>query len=265
MNVFLRELKANRKSLIIWCISVIFLVVGSMAKYAGLAESGELVNEMMDKLPEAMKAMWGLANFNLTEIKGYYSVLFLYFILMATIHASMLGSTIISKEERDKTVEFLLTKPATRNKIVTSKLLAALVNIIIFNLTTLIFSIIIVSQYNKGESISGDIATLMLAMFILQLLFLAIGTALGALTKKAKTATSSATAILLTTFIISMYIDMNSKVEGMKYITPFKYFQAKDLIYGDGFNMGFVALSFALIIGLILVTYKSYTRRDMNI
>lgn len=264
MNIFLREMKASRKSLILWCVGLLVLVAGGMAKYGGFSESGDLVTEMMENLPEAMKAMWGLAYFNLTEIKGYYSVLFLYFILMATIHASMLGATIISKEERDKTADFLLTKPTTRNKIITFKLLAGIANIFIFNIATLVFSVIFVGIYSKGEPITKEIVILMLAMFILQLLFLAVGTALGALSRKTKIATSGATAILLSTFILSMYIDMNDKVEKLKYITPFKYFEAKHLIFGDGFNIGFVILSFVLIAVFLGLTYKFFAKKDVN-
>ncbi|KPU26507.1 ABC transporter [Caloranaerobacter sp. TR13] len=265
MNIFLREMKANRKSLIIWCISLFVLTAGGMAKYAAFAESGDLVNQMMESLPEVLKTIWGIGTINLTQVKGYYSVLFIYFVLMATIHASMLGATIISKEERDKTAEFLLTKPTTRVRIVTSKLLAALVNILIFNIATLIFSMIFVNYYNKGEPINKEIITLMIAMFILQLLFVAIGTAMGAISKKTKVATAGATAILLGTYILSVYIDMNDKVKFLKYITPFKYFQAKELIFGDGFNIGYIILSFAIIGVLLGVTYRFYSKRDIYI
>ena len=44
---------------------------------------------------------------------------------MATVHAAMLGADIISKEERDKTAEFLFVKPISRNKIIISKLLGS--------------------------------------------------------------------------------------------------------------------------------------------
>lgn len=265
MSIFFREMKANRKSLIIWCISLLVMTAGAMAKYAGFAKTGDLANKMMESLPEVMKAIWGVGTINLTQIKGYYSVLFIYFVLMATIHASMLGATIISKEERDKTAEFLLTKPTTRVKIVTSKLLAALVNILIFNIATLVFSVVFVGHYNKGEPINKEIIILMIAMFILQLIFMTIGTALGAISKKTKIATSNAMAILLGTYILSVYIDMNDKVESLKYITPFKYFQAKDLIFGDGFNIGFIILSFVIIGVLLGVTYKFYSKRDICI
>lgn len=265
MNIFIREMKSHKKSLIIWCISVILLIVMGMMKYEGFSKTGESINELMATMPEALKAMFGLGAFNLTEVRGYYGVFFMYFVLMATIHASMLGATIISKEERDKTAEFLLVKPASRNKIISSKSLAVIANILIFNLTTLVSSIVIMGAYNKGESINKDIVLLMAAMFILQLLFMCIGTATAAVSNKPKKATSVSMAVLLGTFFLSMFIDLNSNLENLKYITPFKYFQARDIMFNGGLDTTFVILSIVIIVVLLSVTYIFYNKRDMNI
>jgi len=265
MNIFLRELKANRKALIIWCACMFALVGIGMLKYAGFSQSGEAVNELMNSMPNAVKAMFGIGLVNLTEVRGYYSIFFLYFILIGTVHASMLGANIISKEEKDKTAEFLMAKPATRNKIVTSKLAAAVVNILILNVTTLISSIIFVGHYSNGETINNVILKLMLAMFILQLIYMAIGTAIAAISKNSKISTSIATVILMFTFILSMAIDMNNKLEKLKYITPFKYFDGKNLVFGNGFDEIFLILSSIIFVVLILVTYSFYSKRDLNI
>lgn len=265
MNIFFREMKAYRKSLIIWCVVMFILILAGMTKYAGFAKTGELVNEMMETLPDPVKVLFGIGAIDLTEVKAYYSIFFLYFALLGTIHASMLGATIISKEERDKTAEFLLTKPTTRNNIITSKLIAALTNILIFNIATMVFSFMFVGYYNKGEPINKEIVMLMIALFILQLLFMSLGAALGAVSKRTKIATSTVTAILLGTYLLSVYIEMNEKVEFLRYITPFGYFDAKELIFGEGFNIGYVLLSFAIIVGLIGVTYKFYSKRDICI
>ncbi|GAA0177590.1 ABC transporter permease subunit [Clostridium sediminicola] len=265
MNIFLREMKANRKALIIWCVSVFLLVAMGMVKYAGLAESGDAINEMMNQLPKGMKAVFGLGTLNLTEVSGYYGMFFLYFLLMGTTHAAMLGANIISKEERDKTVEFLLVKPSNRNKIITAKLLAALVNVIIFNISTLISSIIFVGIHNKGESINKEIVLLMVAMFILQLIFLAIGSTMAAISRRPKTAASAATGIMLITFLISVAIDMNDKLDKLKYFTPFKYFKAADLMFGYGFDRFFVVLSATIIVMFIGITYVFYNKRDLYV
>lgn len=265
MNVFMREMQANRKALVIWSIGVILLIASSMGKYAGLSSSGQSINDLLAQMPQSLKAIMGMGTFDLTTAIGYYGVLFIYLAMMATVHATMLGANIISKEERDKTAEFLFLKPISRNKIVTSKLLASLVNILIFNLVTLVSSILMVQKYSKGEAVSGDITKLMVGMIILQLIFLFIGTAIAAISKHPQTAPSLATGILLLTFMLSIAIDLNSRIENLKYLTPFKYFDAKNLMYARGFEPVYVILSVVIIAVLFRVTYVFYKKRDLNI
>ena len=134
MNLFMVEMKAHRKNLIIWAFGIIFMVASGMGKYVALSGTGQSMNDIFEKMPKSMLTIFGIGNFDLSKASGYYGMLFLYLLLMGNIHAAMLGADIISKEERDKTAEFLCSKPISRHKIVTSKLLAALVNIIIFNI-----------------------------------------------------------------------------------------------------------------------------------
>ncbi len=265
MNIFLKELKSHRKSLIFWCIGVFLMVASGMSKYEAYSSSGQSMNELLADMPKSLAAVLGFNDLDVSKASGYYGLLFLYLLLMATIHAAMLGATIIAKEERDKTAEFLFVKPVSRNKIITAKLLAAFVNILIFNLVTFVSSIALMGKYSHGGEINEDIAITMAGMFILQVLFMVIGSALAAVKKKPKTAASQATAILLLTYILSVAIDLNEHIEGLKYITPFKYFEAKNVMYGGGLDVVFVLISFVLIAVLLYVTFAFYRRRDLNI
>jgi len=265
MNVFIVEMKAHRKALIIWAVSIIFMVVAGMGKYVALSSSGQSMNELFAQMPKSMQTLFGIGSFDLSKASGYYGMLFLYLALMATIHAAMLGANIISKEERDKTAEFLLSKPISRNKVITAKLLAAFMNILIFNIITLVSSIVVVGKYSKGEPVSAEIVTLMGGMLILQLIFMFIGTAIAAVSKNPKIATSISTAVLLITYILSMIIDLNGKLKNLKYFTPFKYYEAKNLILGSGFQLSFVILSAMIILVMLKITYVFYKRRDLSI
>ena len=264
MNIFIREMKAHRKSLIIWGIFIIFMIASGMGKFSTVYSGGS-INDLFNKMPKALQAIMGSGSLDLSKVSGYYGMLFLYLVLMATTHAAMLGADIISKEERDKTFEFLMVKPVSRGKIITAKLLAALVNIVIFNIINFIFSIIMVSFYAEDVPMLGNITILMIGMFILQLIFLLIGTSIAAISKNPKTATSLSTGILLVTFMLSVIIDMNEKLINLKYLTPFKYYEAKDLMYGGGLDPVFVTLSAVIIAILIVVTYVSYKKRDLSL
>jgi len=265
MNIFIREMKAHRKSLIFWCLGMVIMVMTQMSKYVTLSANGQSITKLMSAMPKSLQAIIGSGSFDLSKASGYYGMIFIYLALIATIHASMLGADIISKEERDKTSEFLFVKPVSRNRIVTAKLLAALLNISILNIVTLISSIAIAGKYSKGEPLTWVIVNLMIGMFALQLIFMFIGTCLAAVSKNPKSASSLATGILLATYVLYNVIELNSKLEGLKYLTPFKYFDAKNLISSVGFESVFVILSGLIIAVLLSMTYVFSRKRDLNV
>ncbi|TWD99568.1 ABC-2 type transport system permease protein [Neobacillus bataviensis] len=265
MNIFLKELKSHRKSLIFWSIGVFLMVLSGMNKYANLYSTEQSMNDVMKDMPKSLQVIMGVGSLDLSKASGYYGMLFVYLLLMATIHAAMLGAGIIAKEERDKTSEFLFVKPVSRAAVITAKLGAALFNIVVFNLVTLVSSLALVAKYSKGEDVNGDITILMAGMLILQILFMVMGSAISALKKKSKKATSLSAGVMLLTFILSVAIDLNEGIKNLKYLSPFKYFEAKNVMYGGGVEPVFVVLSFFLIVAFTSVTYIFYKKRDLNI
>jgi ABC-2 type transport system permease protein len=265
MNIYLKELKSHRNSLIFWSLGVFMMVASGMGKYVSLSSSGQSMNEMLAGMPKSVLAILGIGDFDISTANGYYGLLFIYLLLMATIHAAMLGATIIAKEERDKTSEFLFVKPVSRVTIITAKLVAAVSNIVILNLVTFVSSIALVGKYSEGKVATSDIALTMVGMFILQLIFLVTGSAFAAVKKQAKSAASLATGILLLTYVVSVAIDLNEKLEGLIYLTPFKYFEAKNVMNGGGFELIFVFLSATIIAAFTIVTYVFYKKRDLNV
>lgn len=264
MNLFYYEIKANIKSLIIWSVSVIALVAMGMGKYTGMSSSGDAMKDMMDALPKTLTNIMGMSGFDITTVMGYFGVCFFYIVLMLTIHAVMLGAGIISKEENDKTSEFLMVKPITRKQIITAKLFVSFINIIILNIVTLASSVISLNMVGDGESYFADTFMLMLGVLLLQALFMSIGLLVATVKKNPKTVSPLSMGILLFTFMLSMIINAIEKLEWLEWITPFKYFEAQDIIIGNGYSIGFVILTLVLIAISIIGSYISYDKRDMN-
>lgn len=265
MNIFIREMKAYKKSLIIWCLGMIAMIGGGMGKYAGYSNYDGSMNEVLDIFPKSVLNIMGISDFDLTKAIEFYGVLFLYIILIATVHSVMIGSSIISKEERDKTTEFLFSKPVSRSKVITSKLLAAILNSIILNIVALISSFFIVRYFNENDEILREIALLMGGMFIVQLMFIVIGSLIAAISRKSKKTSSIATGVLLSTFMLSIIINANDDFEKLKYITPFKYFEAKAVILENGFQPVFIIISIFIIAISLIGTYGFYKKRDLSV
>lgn len=264
MNIFLRELRANLKSLLIWSAIIILLIIMAVAKYSAFAGDPEMV-KMLDSMPPALLDALSMRAFNLTTISGFYGVMFIYFALMAAIAAAMWGSDIISKEERDKTVEFSLVLPVSRSRVITAKALAALVNSILFVLVTWGVSLLAVRSYKPDQAFYNFLALEIQAMFVIELIFLAIGLLLGCAMKQYKRSGSTAVAIILTTYFMSIMAVMNEKLDFLKYLTPFKYFDAGELFRSGQLNGAYLALSAAIIVICVAGSYWIYNKRDLYI
>jgi ABC-2 type transport system permease protein len=177
----------------------------------------------------------------------------------------MLGVVLIAKEERDHAADFLYAKPVLREQVVTAKLLAGLVNLLILNAVTFVTSIISIGSYNEGDMLVDRVLMLMVALLILQVLFLCLGAALGALLKTAKLATSAATAIILGTFFLSAAIDIDHRIQSLHFLTPFKYFDANDLLLGGKLPVWTSLLTLVISAIALVVAYIAFKRRDLAV
>ncbi len=264
MNIYRREMKVHRWGLLFWSIGMLLLVISGMAKFAAYEQAGQSVEQIMGALPKAVQVIFGLTGFDLTSASGFYGILFLYLAVMAAIHAVILGAGVISEEERDKTSEFLYAKPVSRSTALTGKLLAGLTNLIVLNLVTLASSFVFVGYYGKGEDVTSEILVLMVGLFFLQLIFFSIGAVVAGTAGKPKSAGSRAMSIMLATFVLFYLINLNENLDPLKYLTPFKYFDAAVLMK-DGLDPVFVALSLVIVVLGIFATYHFYGRRDLSV
>jgi len=264
MNIFWRELKVHRKSLIFWSIGMFSMVWAGMQKFAGFQKSGQAA-EVFKAFPKGLAAAFGLSNIDVNTALGWFAMLFLYLVVLAAIHASLLGAGILAEEEQDKTAEFLYAKPISRARAITGKLLAAVILVFLLNIVTLVSSIVMVKAFNKGASINKEIFLMMVGMFVVQLIFMSIGTAAAAIVRKPKYAAPAASAIMFSTFFLSLWLDITEKLPWLKYFTPFKYFDAKVIANHSKFDPVFIAISVMIIGVMVAATYVFYEKRDLSI
>ena len=264
MNIFVRELKANLRSLLIWGVIVILFVTIGISKFSAYYNNPEML-AILNDMPPALLTAFNMQAFNLTTLSGFFGVMFTYFALILSIAAAMWGSDIISKEERDKTVEFSLTLPVTRSRLVTAKTLAALVNCIGLLLITWGVSLVSAAQYQPDSEFYRFLRLCMLALFIMQLIFLAIGIFLGCAMKRYRRVSSVAVSLLLGAYFLSIISGLNKNLEFLKYFSPFKYFDAGVLLRESRMDVTFVGLSVAIVLVSMVGAYVTYARRDLYI
>lgn len=264
MNIVKRELRSNLKSMVIWSLATGFLVFVWMIEYESFV-GNPAINDFMESIPESMLGALGMQDFTLTNLNGFISSITLYLYLLLGIQAILLGSSIISKEERDKTAEYLFTLPISRRKVIVGKTISAIINLIILNLATLVVMILSTTTYDKEENFYSFIGIMFLSIFIIQMIFLSIGMFVASVNKRYKKSANISVGILIITFLISSLINMVDNVDFLKYITPFKYFDPAYILNEMSLEPVFIVISFFIILVGILGTLIFYPQRDLYI
>lgn len=265
LNIYLKEMKAQIRSLIFWGIGIIAMTFGGMSKYGALEQTGQDMNAMLDAMPKFLKLLFGMNGLDINTLAGYFGVLISYLILMAAIHAAMLGANIVSKEENVKTSEFLMVKPRSRTQIMAAKIIAGFSGLIIFNAMMYAISKFSVDFYSKGENIDSLLYEMAISMLLIQSIFFLIGTSVASVVKRPKVSTSLVMSITLVFYLTSVLSEMVEQGKFLRYLTPFRFFSVPEFIDGTGLRLEFILISVAVILILNVVTFSGFNKRDLYI
>ena len=219
---------------------------------------------ILDTMPPQLLEALSMRAFNLATLEGFFGVMFIYFALMGAMAAALWSSEAIAKEERDRTVEFTLVLPVPRRQIVTAKLLAALTNCALFVLTWLI-SVITVRGDAPEKSLFDFLRLEMLAMFLIELVFLSLGALLACASKTPRRVGSMAIGLILGLYFISIFAGMHVKLTWLKYLTPFSWFNASEFFSSGRFEPYALVLTVITVVLFLFAAYFTYDRRDLYI
>jgi len=269
MNIFKFEFRRLLKSAIIWSVVCVGLVIMFMALFPSMKDSGmqEIVATKLDALPPALLEAFNLEDaVDFGNISDYLAYTIQYISMAAGIYGIILGISALIKEESEGTIEFLYSKPITRNKIVTSKLISSAIIfylfIVIVGVVTMGISMAVKPEEVEAMTLLMDIKTLFIGMAFLGYIFMAIGFLLSVIIKSSKQGTSIALGVFFTTYIFGIIGKMKDELEGFLYLSPFDYVVPAKLLK-NGFEVKYVLLGLGIIAISIVTTYAIYNKKDL--
>ena len=260
--LFWHELKQNRRTAIIWIISLSSVAALYMLIFPSFADAAETVNKIYQSFPPAFRKAFGL-NFDPEfALASFYALVLGFTTLAAAIQAMNLGTASLSKEERGKTAEFLLSKPIKRSDIVTAKLAAATVIIAATNVIFITTTWLIMTMVSK-VSLSINVFLLMsLTLLFVQVFFIVLGFLISVSAKKIKNVLSVSLVTVFGFYIIGMF-DAVLGAKTVRYLTPFKFF---DLIYvykNGAYEWPYALIEVVFVVVAIAAGYSIYKHRDI--
>ena len=264
MNMYLHELKSMRKSTIVWACAIIALAAIFFSVYPSMVNDAEDFKKLLSGYPATVRAMLGINLDYITSILGFYSMIFSFITLCGAIQAMNFGVSILSKESRERTADFLLVKPVSRSVIVSAKLLAAFTMILV---TDIIFYTALSIMVNLVKTVDYDgnlFFMINLTLLFIQLIFLAIGVVVSVFFNKLKSVLPISLGVVIGLYMIGALIATGKSDDAARFISPFKYFDITYIIKNANYEAAYLIAGAVIVVVAVVASYIIYIRKDIH-
>ena len=259
-----KELKTNLKGFIGWLLVLVlmFLFVYVLYPFIITEENMESMNEVLNAFPEeVLKAL----NMDMTSISTAYgwfkSEGLMFIMIIIGLYASILGGTIVLKEENDKTIEYLGFLPISRKKVLTNKIIVSLIYIVSVVLGFMVFNLI-------SLSISGDLDYKELILLSISPLFVALplfGLSLfvSMFLHKTNKIIAISLGFVFLFYLLNMLGEISDNVKFIKYLSLYTLADTRGIINNGVINVWCIIISLLLSSIFISSSYILYDKKEL--
>lgn len=261
MTIVKHELRQGRTAFAVWTASVISLLVLCLILFPDIKGEMDNVGDMFASMGN-FTAAFGMDRLNFGTLLGFYAIECGNIVgLGGAFYAALTAVSVLSKEEKDKTAEFLLSHPVSRGRILTEKLASSVILILAMNALTLLSAIL--SIYAIGEEVPWKEFLLLHAGFlIMQLELCGICFGLSAFLRKGSAGIGLGLAIFA--YFLNIVANMTESVEWLKIVTPFGYCDSAEIISDGSLNGARIAVGCLTAAVFTAAGFRKYIRKDIR-
>lgn len=261
--LYIKELKRNRKNTLIWGSIVVAFTFLILSIYPSFSEMGDQMTALMSSLPEEYARAFGMDEGTWSSIIGFYATYYgIYITLLMGIFTASTGATIVGKEERDGTSEFLLTRPISRGTVVKTKFAVLGTLFLMVYVVQTLFAVL--GMFVFGDEVQWDhMRTMHVHGFVLVSFFTAAGVLMSAFLSPKLNYMGPVVGMIFGSFFIDAISKASDSVSALGYISPYHYLQ----LQAEGGALTISVLPSIVLMALagvmLVVAYNRYLKRDI--
>lgn len=261
MTLVKHELRQGRTAFLIWTAAIGFLLSVCIFLFPEMKGQMDSVNDVFASMG-SFTAAFGMDRLNFGTLTGFYAVECGNVLgLGGAFYAALCAVGILSKEEKERTADFLLTHPVSRTRIITEKLIAVLIQITAMNI--IIYALSVGSIAAVGEAIPWkEISLLHIAYYLLQLELAGICFGISAFLHRGSVGIGLGIAAVM--YFLNLIANISETAEFLKYITPFGYCEGADIVSSGNLDGAKLAVGAVIGISGIVIAYLKYTKKDIR-
>ncbi len=262
-----RELKINFKAFLIWTGVMVGMFILVLSIYPSLMNTQAMsgIDSLIEVFPEdILKAF----NMDLIEVASISTASgwiktegLVFFLLVGSLYASILGGNILLKEESDKTIEFLAVKPVKRNSIVTSRLAVGLIYITAFDI--IVAAGTIIGLWLLDDLVIKDMVMLLIGPIIIFYLFFALSLFISTFFSKTKKIIGLSFALVFASYFLQVIGSLSEKVKMIKYLSIFSVYETRPILTEGSLNYLSMSIGAVLIVIFTIGAYINYNKKEL--
>ena len=260
MTLFKHELRQNRISLLIWTLAISYMLGICVIIYPEMAsQMGEITKVFSDM--GSFTSAFGMNQLNFGEFMGYFGVECGNVLGMGgAFFAAITGITLLAKEEKDGTADFLLSHPVSRTSIIYAKYASMIAQILILNIIVILITTVSIIAIKENPDIK-TLALLFFAYFILQLEIGTISFGISAFLKGNGLGIGLGMAFVL--YFMNIVSNLIEEAKFLKHITPFGYADGAYIVPNNSIEWKYLIAGIAFSIIAIIGGYIKYRKKDI--
>ena len=261
MTLIRHELRRAWKSLLVWTLALGSFLVICLAIYPDMKKEMDSISAIMSAMG-AFSAAFGMDTLSFGSLTGYYGIECGNILgLGGAFFAALIGISALAREEKDRTAEFLLTHPLSRAEIVTGKLVAMLIQIVLLNAGVFLMSAGSIAAI--GETVPWkELILLHTGFFLLQIELGCVCFGISACIWRGGLGIGLGLAVGM--YFLNIIANLADSVEFLKNITPFGYADGPTIINSGCLDTTRLLIGLAFTVFGIVLAYVRYCRKDIR-
>ncbi len=260
MNVFRYEFRQYRRGLLGWCVGMVAFVVVYMSFMPAFLDESEALRRFFSGVGQLLTKAMGFDVDVFFGPLGFYGYILTFLTLIGSIQAVSLGLSILSKESRMRTADFLLTKPIRRRNIFGQKLLTSALILLVTQ--GVFYAASTLGMFAAMDDIAfAPFMLISLSFGLIQFLFLAIGLLVAAISQRIKSVITVSTGIAIGFFVLGMVSNMTGDAK-LRFLAPMRYFETAYILSHNAYETEYLILCVGLTLAMGIAALALYIRRD---
>lgn len=261
-SVLTKTLYDQRRALLAWVVGLVLLVGMYVTIWPSVRDEPSM-NEFLDQMPEAFRALFAMSGADMSTPVGYIEIELMSFMgpLLLLIYAIGSGAAAVAGEEDRRTLDLLLANPISRGRIILEKLAAMTVG------TVALAAALGVALV--GEGLLADmglpvekVSAAMLHMALLAIVYGALALAIGAVIGHVAASWAVPAVAAVLAYVVNGLGPVVSWLEPWREASPFYQYAGHDPLR-TGVSLIAVLVAVGTVLALTLIAVIGFRRRDV--